>query len=305
MKTKEIKSWKKKIDNYWDRLDISIKKRKKIWTENNIVEMIANLSIFGKYLTNSKSPSDILDKADKLIDEWYDQKCKDTKKDLSVDKFYDFWAKRYDKDPNLAIFLEEKLIKSFIGNVKNKDILDLGCGTGRYTLPLAKKGANVVGVDFSKAMLKKAKIKAKQTGVKVELINEDITKYSPKKKFDTVLSMLVQGHIKNIDKLIENISKASKLNTEVIISNLHPEVTRKALSKKNKESKAELIPGFRTDHFHHPISEYVKLFDKYGFYLTNIKDLLFEEKYAKRKEFKYLEKNVNKRLFIIMKFKKL
>lgn len=290
MKKEEIKSWKEKIDNYWAKLDISIKKRKKVWTENNIVEMIANLSILGKYLTKSKSPSDILDKADKLIDEWYDQKYKDTKKDISVDKFYDYWAKKYDKDPNLAVFLEKKLIKSFIGNVKNKNILDLGCGTGRYTIPLSKKGADVVGVDFSKGMLKKAKIKAKETGVKVELINADITKYSPKKKFDIVLSMLVQDHIKNIDKLIENISKASKLNTEVIISNVHPEVTRKVLFKKNKEGRVELIPGFRTDHFHHPVSEYVKLFGKYGFYLTNIKDLLFEEKYAKRKEFKHLDR---------------
>jgi len=44
-----------------------------------------------------------------------------------------------------------------VGNVKGKQLLDLACGEGYNTRILAKKGARVIGVDFSKEMIKLAR----------------------------------------------------------------------------------------------------------------------------------------------------
>lgn len=76
--------------------------------------------------------------------------------------FKDFWEKKAKKYP--LPFDEESLKKTnaVISKVKHKGvkiagkrILDIGCGTGIYTLPLAKEALHVTGIDFSNTMLKR------------------------------------------------------------------------------------------------------------------------------------------------------
>lgn len=80
----------------------------------------------------------------------------------------------------------EAIFRKFSGNVKT--ILDLGCGTGRHALILAKRGYEIVGVDRSQDMLKIAREKAKRKNL-VEFVKGDITKFELGKKFDAVISM--------------------------------------------------------------------------------------------------------------------
>jgi SAM-dependent methyltransferase len=55
-------------------------------------------------------------------------------------------------------------------------ILDLACGTGRVTIPLAKNGYNLIGVDIHKPMLELAKNKSEQHGLKIDWKEQDCTK---------------------------------------------------------------------------------------------------------------------------------
>ncbi|MBB4036919.1 SAM-dependent methyltransferase [Dysgonomonas hofstadii] len=57
---------------------------------------------------------------------------------------------------------------------KNGRILELCCGTGRLTIPLAQEGYNITGVDNSTSMLKQAKAKANDLKASVKLIKSDI-----------------------------------------------------------------------------------------------------------------------------------
>ncbi len=54
-------------------------------------------------------------------------------------------------------------------------VLDLGCGTGRHLVPLAKEGYRVTGVDSSEGMLKACKRKLAEAGAKARLIHGDAT----------------------------------------------------------------------------------------------------------------------------------
>lgn len=60
-------------------------------------------------------------------------------------------------------------------SASGKRYLDVGCGSGRYAVNLAKLGAHVVGIDFSDAMLRLARGYAKDEGVseKVQFIQAD------------------------------------------------------------------------------------------------------------------------------------
>ena len=53
--------------------------------------------------------------------------------------------------------------------------IDLGCGTGRHSIFLAQRGFEVTGVDFSKAAIEKARIRAEAAEVKVDLVVDDLT----------------------------------------------------------------------------------------------------------------------------------
>jgi len=66
-------------------------------------------------------------------------------------------------------------------------ILDLGCGTGRHSIGLAKRGYKITGVDWSSGMLDEAKRESMQAGVSVEWVCEDAKKYRSAAPFDAAL----------------------------------------------------------------------------------------------------------------------
>ena len=65
-------------------------------------------------------------------------------------------------------------------------ILELCCGTGRLTLPLAKQGYNLTGVDIMPSMLEQAKKNAAQANVEINYIEADIRFLDIDEKFDLI-----------------------------------------------------------------------------------------------------------------------
>lgn len=71
---------------------------------------------------------------------------------------------------------------------KNKEarLLELCCGTGRLTIPLAQEGYAITGVDFTPSMLEQAKVKAAEVGVAVPFIEADIRTLALPEKYDFI-----------------------------------------------------------------------------------------------------------------------
>ncbi|MFX0056086.1 MAG: class I SAM-dependent methyltransferase [Candidatus Hermodarchaeota archaeon] len=65
-------------------------------------------------------------------------------------------------------------------------VLELACGTGRLTIPLAQE-VSITGLDFSKAMLDLARQKVKERGLDIEFIRGDMTNFELNKKFKLIL----------------------------------------------------------------------------------------------------------------------
>ncbi|MCD4783233.1 MAG: class I SAM-dependent methyltransferase [Candidatus Eremiobacteraeota bacterium] len=68
-------------------------------------------------------------------------------------------------------------------------ILDVGCGTGRHSVELAKKGYKMTGIDLSAGMLEKAREAASKEGVEVEFIKADATKFRADSRFDAIICL--------------------------------------------------------------------------------------------------------------------
>jgi len=82
------------------------------------------------------------------------------------------------------------LVKSKGVEIRNRAILDIGCGTGIYTLPLALEASAVTGLDDSKTMIARMKDVIKSAGIKnVQAVktswkNADISELGFEKAFD-------------------------------------------------------------------------------------------------------------------------
>lgn len=72
-------------------------------------------------------------------------------------------------------------------------ILDLGCGPGRHVVEFARRGYDVIGLDFSAAMLRETEVAATQAGVTVTLIQADAMDFQLTESVDAIVCMLEAG----------------------------------------------------------------------------------------------------------------
>ena len=69
-----------------------------------------------------------------------------------------------------------------------RDVLELGCGTGRWLIALGGRGYRMTGVDFDAAALALAREKCRERGVEVRLINQDLASWIPDDSYDAVIA---------------------------------------------------------------------------------------------------------------------
>ncbi|MBI5679648.1 MAG: class I SAM-dependent methyltransferase [Methanobacterium sp.] len=121
---------------------------------------------------------------------------------------------------------EVDFIVKEINNDKNFKILDIGCGTGRHAIELAKRGYNVTGVDLSESMINKAREKAKNAQINVDFKVGDARNLSFENKFDLVI-MLCEGAFPLMEtdemnfEILKNAAKALKKNGKLIFTTLN------------------------------------------------------------------------------------
>jgi ubiquinone/menaquinone biosynthesis C-methylase UbiE len=89
-------------------------------------------------------------------------------------RFFESTAARYDEEPfTNATDVEVGMLLGLLGLEPGDHVLDVGCGTGRHSVPLAALGMQVTGVDLAPAMLAAARERADTAGVEVELLVAD------------------------------------------------------------------------------------------------------------------------------------
>ena len=100
---------------------------------------------------------------------------------------------------------------------KNKSVLDIGCGAGRFTIPLAERGMRVLGTDYSKDMIILAKELLRKhiikTGKKINLeyeCSDFIKEFDQKRKFEIVLAIGVFDYLNDPLTFLKKMNDVAK-----------------------------------------------------------------------------------------------
>ena len=140
---------------------------------------------------------------------------------------FENYAMKYDKECFTQGTIGEcDFIENEIDYNKNIRILDIGCGTGRHSIELAKRGYSVTGVDLSDSMLKRAKEKAIEQKVNVDFKKADARSLTFKEEFDLVI-MLCEGAFPLMEtdemnyQILQNTVKALKQKGKLIFTTLN------------------------------------------------------------------------------------
>jgi malonyl-CoA O-methyltransferase len=142
---------------------------------------------------------------------------------------YDRWADIYDHEGNPLIALEEPVVREALGEVAGLAVLDLGCGTGRHALWLARAGASVTAIDFSEGMLVQARCKAGAETVR--FLAHDLHQPLPfaNHEFDRVVSGLVLEHLADLDRFFAEVRRVLKPGGRAVVSAMHPAMALKGV----------------------------------------------------------------------------
>jgi 2-polyprenyl-3-methyl-5-hydroxy-6-metoxy-1,4-benzoquinol methylase len=103
------------------------------------------------------------------------------------------YAESYDKEPfTQGTVGEVDFVERELGADRTRRILDIGCGTGRHAIELARRGYPVLGIDLSEAQLIRARQKAADAGVAVDFQRRDATQPHFQREFDAAI-MFCEG----------------------------------------------------------------------------------------------------------------
>lgn len=120
--------------------------------------------------------------------------------------------------------VETELAFSLFEPVPGMKILDMGCGTGNFSVKLAEKGCKVFGIDISEEMLKKAREKAQKRNLDIEFYNMDVYNISfPDENFDGIFSMAAFEFIKEPQKAYDEMYRILKRNERLLIGTINRE----------------------------------------------------------------------------------
>lgn len=108
-----------------------------------------------------------------------------------------------------ALFERRSLTYSLCGDVEGARVLDIGCGTGQYSLEFAARGAaEVIGIDFAPAMVEFSKHKASKAGFggTCRFVSADFLEYQFTGTFDIVLALGFFDYIDAAGPVLEKIA---------------------------------------------------------------------------------------------------
>ncbi|MBT3274711.1 MAG: class I SAM-dependent methyltransferase [Spirochaetales bacterium] len=159
-------------------------------------------------------------------------------------KGYTDWAETYDQETNNPVIAgENRVFGKIVSHLKKDTVLDVGAGTGRHTINLARAGAHVTAVEPNDGMLTKAIEKARAEGLDIEFHSREVYDIlDDERVFDLVLCCLVLSHVEDLERAFTELAGRVAPGGHLVVTDFHP---------------VNLLVGMRTSYVHNMTKFYV------------------------------------------------
>ncbi|MFX0066933.1 MAG: class I SAM-dependent methyltransferase [Candidatus Hermodarchaeota archaeon] len=207
-------------------------------------------------------------------------------------------------------YYDRPSVVALLGEVKEKQVLEVGCAGGALTEWLVNEGAKVTAIDISEEMVNYTK---KRLGGKATIFTANISEpleFINSESVDVIVASLVLHYISNWLPVFSEFQRILKPDGEIIISTHHPHADWKWHDRPNYFKK-ELYEEFwnlegkakKVSYYHRTLANMFAIFRKYSFYVDVLLEPLPkpEAKEIDPKKYEYLSKNPH---FIFLRLKK-
>jgi len=162
-------------------------------------------------------------------------------------------------------------------NLKNKKILDVGCGGGILAESLALKGAKVKGIDLADGPLKVAKIREQKRNLGITYEKVETSKLIKKKeKFDVITCLEMLEHVPDPEKTVKECSELLNNNGDIFFSTINRNLKAFTLAILGAEYILNILP--KGTHDYEKLikpSELLNYIDKGGLDFLEIKGMTY------------------------------
>jgi len=186
---------------------------------------------------------------------------------------YDRWSRIYDHDGNPLVALEHPQFVRMMGDVRGLRVADVGTGTGRHAIHLARAGARVVAIDLSLGMMSQARAKAGADQIRFVCADCTAGLPLPEASFDRVVSGLVAEHVPSLENYFAELVRICRPGGFIIATSVHPAMHLVGVSARfhDPATGAKIYPaGYR-----HAISDYVMAARRAGLVFDEISEHVF------------------------------
>ena len=112
---------------------------------------------------------------------------------------------------NILLRDQERVLAEFLGDVSGRSVLDMGTGTGRAAIALARRGALVTGVDASREMLSVARTRAADARLSIEFAEGDAHALAfPDGSFDATVCLRMLMHVPDWRKALAELCRVTR-----------------------------------------------------------------------------------------------
>jgi SAM-dependent methyltransferase len=143
---------------------------------------------------------------------------------LSAHEAYGLWASDYDAAPNPLLSLEQRAISPLLQSAVGCDVVDLGCGTGRWLVQLEQMSPrSITGVDLSTEMLGHA---TRKTAATTRVLQADCARTPlESESADWIIASFLLSYIENLHEFAREAARVSRPGAFVLLSDVHPAAT--------------------------------------------------------------------------------
>ncbi len=181
---------------------------------------------------------------------------------------YDGWSRTYETVENPTRDLAASALRQQSLNLHNRDVLEIGCGTGLNTRYLAEQSRSVTALDFSAGMLEQARVNVSAPNVSFVQNDIQLQWNVDDRSIDWIICTLVLEHIEDLRHIFSEATRVLRSGGEFLIYELHPFRQLqggRAQFKDARSNELVLIPAYL-----HDVSDFVNTSIECGFNLVRL-----------------------------------